>query len=308
MLDNFIEDFEIHYQKIDITSYKTLETTFNYIKSQKGKRVRPSLAIISYFIYNQTIDDKIYNLASALEIFHNFTLVHDDIMDNAPTRRGVPTINSKWNNNLAILTGDLILIKAYQLVNQLNSSAINSIFSQCAIDICVGQQMDMDFSTIENVQIEDYVEMVRLKTAVLLGNSLKMGALLTGVTDEECDNLYCFGEKMGIAFQIQDDYLDLFADNFSFGKQKGGDIIEGKKSFLYLKTLEIIKDLDAKQIFIDYYNSADINTVESLMINYGIPKEVNKLINSYKDDAMHYFSKIQNTDKILILKYIQTII
>ena len=212
-----------------------------YILGLGGKRIRPSLAIMACELFSGNIEDVI-NPALAIEIFHNFTLLHDDIMDKAQMRRNNPTVHHKWNENIAILSGDAMNIIAYQHLSQTNTEFIPellSVFSKVAIEICEGQQLDMNFESKTEVILPEYLEMSRLKTAVLLATSLKIGAICGRASEIEKQHLYNFGLNLGLAFQIQDDLLDAFGTEEEFGKNIGGDIIAGKKTFIYLKALEI---------------------------------------------------------------------
>lgn len=219
---------------------ENLYDPLRYFMTLGGKRMRPMLAIMGAELFGAP-GKKAIHVALAVEIFHNFTLIHDDIMDEAPLRRKQQTVHSKWDNNVAILSGDVLLIKAYQEICKQDASilpALMNSFNTTAIEVCEGQQMDMDFETKENVRIEDYIEMIRLKTSVLLGCALEMGAIVAETSIENRKLIYEFGQQIGVAFQIQDDILDLYADAAKFGKQIGGDIISNKKTYLLLKAYE----------------------------------------------------------------------
>jgi geranylgeranyl diphosphate synthase type II len=222
-----------------------------YTLNLGGKRIRPALLLLANDLFGGKIENA-FNSALAIEVFHNFTLVHDDIMDNAPLRRGKPTVFKKWNSSIAILTGDVMLIQAIQLLSKDNPNTLPevlSIFNTTAIEVCEGQQFDMNFETSNNVSIDDYLKMIELKTAVLLGCSLKIGAILANTSQENINHIYEFGKNLGIAFQLMDDVLDLYGNPEKFGKRIGGDIIANKKTYLLLKAQEIAtgkakKDLD----------------------------------------------------------------
>lgn len=211
-----------------------------YIISLGGKRLRPILTLMTCDFF-KTDYKRALPAALAIELFHNFSLIHDDIMDQAPMRRGMETVHHKWDLNTGILSGDAMLILAYQLFEAYNSSMFQDLaklFSKTALQVCEGQRYDVDFETRNNVTIPDYIKMIDYKTAVLLGAAVKMGAIVAEASDECKENSYEFGRNLGIAFQLQDDYLDAFGDSESFGKQIGGDIIANKKTFLYLVTLQ----------------------------------------------------------------------
>lgn len=221
-----------------------------------GKRIRPTLTLLGAELFGAPKEDAI-SQALAVEIFHNFTLVHDDIMDDAPLRRNQTSVHEKWNVNTAILAGDIMLIKAYELLGNVNEDKlphVMNLFNRTAIEVCEGQQHDMDFEARNDVSIHEYIEMIRLKTSVLLGCALKMGAIVAGASEKDQNSLYEFGQHVGIAFQIQDDILDLYADPEKFGKQVGGDVIANKKTILHLtavskashEQLEVAKQLQGE--------------------------------------------------------------
>lgn len=221
-------------------SPQNLYDPLRYFMQIGGKRMRPILAILGAELFGKSKNHAI-NAAMAVEVFHNFTLIHDDIMDEAPLRRGNQTVHTKWNSNIAILSGDVLMVKAYELLAQQETGDLRKmlqLFNKTAIEVCEGQQMDMDFETRENVTVVEYTEMIRLKTSVLLGCALELGAMTANASDADCKNIYDFGENLGIAFQIQDDVLDLYADPEKFGKQVGGDVLSNKKTMLYLKAKE----------------------------------------------------------------------
>lgn len=220
---------------------KELYEPIEYIMSLGGKRLRPVLVFIGCDFFGGNTADALHP-AIAIELFHNFTLVHDDIMDEAPLRRNQSTVHKKWDKNIAILSGDAMLVKAYQELCKYESAVLPQLldlFSDTAIKVCEGQQLDMNYEKLQKVSILQYLKMVELKTAVLLGGSLKLGALIAGADEKNAQNLYDFGKNIGIAFQLQDDILDVYADAEKFGKQKGGDIVANKKTFLLLKAMEM---------------------------------------------------------------------
>ncbi|WP_277487728.1 polyprenyl synthetase family protein [Catalinimonas alkaloidigena] len=213
-----------------------------YILNLGGKRLRPVLTLLAYQLYHEHIsEEKVLGPALAVEVFHNFTLMHDDIMDRAPLRRGEPTVHKQWNENIAILSGDVMMVKAYELligVEQDKLLGVLKAFNQCAAEVCEGQQWDMNFESRQEVSEEEYLMMIKQKTAVLLGFSLQLGGMLAGADAKDCQHLYDFGVNIGVSFQLKDDLLDVYADQAKFGKQVGGDIIVNKKTFLLIKALE----------------------------------------------------------------------
>lgn len=229
---------------------KSLYEPIRYIMSLGGKRLRPMLALFSYSLFKNDVETMM-PYAATIEAFHNFTLLHDDIMDKAPLRRGKKTVHEKWNVNTAILSGDVMLVKVYEMFLGLEEKKLKEalkIFSRCAAEVCEGQQWDMEFETKSKVSEEQYVEMIRLKTAVLLGFSLELGALLADASKEDQKLLRDFGVNIGIGFQLKDDLLDVYADKKKFGKQVGGDIIANKKTFLLIKALEKARGAKKKEL------------------------------------------------------------
>ena len=206
-----------------------------------GKRIRPRLCLTAYSLFKDTFTEEILSPAAAIEVFHSFTLIHDDIMDKADVRRGVPTVHKKWDENTAILSGDVMSIESYRMIAKAPAAALPAVlalFSDTAAQVCEGQQYDMDFEDMDCVPMEDYMRMIGLKTAVLIACSAKMGALIAGASDEQADLLYKFGYDLGLAFQIADDWLDTYADPEVFGKAIGGDIVNNKKSWLLTRAIE----------------------------------------------------------------------
>ena len=238
---SYLHLIESHIKKQKFGSQpKSLYEPIRYIMSLGGKRLRPTLTLLAYSLYKDDVD-KIVSYAAAVEAFHNFTLMHDDIMDKAPLRRGKPTVHEKWNTSTAILSGDVMLVKVYDQFLPLEGETLKEtlrVFNQCAAEVCEGQQWDMEFETKSKVSETQYIEMIRLKTAVLLGFSLEFGALLANAPAQDRKSLRDFGVNIGIAFQLKDDLLDVYADKKKFGKQVGGDILSNKKTFLLLKAIE----------------------------------------------------------------------
>jgi geranylgeranyl diphosphate synthase type II len=243
-LENEISTFDLPAQPANL--YDPLR----YFLTLGGKRMRPILTMLGAELFDVS-GKKAVNAAIAIEIFHNFSLIHDDIMDEAPLRRKQQTVHTKWNTNIAILSGDVLLVKAYQEICKQEATVLPrllEIFNRTAIEVCEGQQLDMDFETRNNVSIAEYIEMIRLKTSVLLGCALEMGAIVAEAKKEDQELIYKFGEHIGIAFQIQDDILDLYADPEKFGKQVGGDVLANKKTLLLLKAYEVANPAEIEEL------------------------------------------------------------
>ncbi len=289
---NFIQKPENLYNPID------------YTMSMGGKRIRPLLCLLSTQLFGGDIN-KAIKPALGVEIFHNFTLLHDDIMDNAEVRRNKPTVHKKWNSNVGILSGDAMLIRAYQFVEDCDTNVLPSVlklFNETALGVCEGQQYDMDFETRTNVSVEEYIEMIRLKTAILLAASLKLGALLANCSKEEGENIYKFGLNIGIAFQLQDDYLDSFGIEDTFGKRIGGDIVSNKKTFLLISALKEASEKDKEKL--DYWLSQQefdeaqkISSIKEIYINSGVDKKSKSLMDYYFNQAIEYLNKITGDEK-----------
>ena len=281
-----------------LASYRFPETPvnlyqpINYILGLGGKRIRPSLSLIACEMEDGSFENA-FPAALAVEIFHNFSLVHDDIMDGAPLRRGRPTVHNRWDINTGILSGDAMLIKAYQLLEDYKPAVfrdLSRVFSATAVAVCEGQQLDMDFESRSDVTLPEYLEMIRKKTAVLLGASMQMGAAVAGADKERQERYFRVGENLGVAFQIQDDYLDAFGDPDTFGKQVGGDIIENKKTFLYLKALELADKDTVSQlqaVFADTYMDPlhKVNKVKGIYQESGVAGEAARKIKEYTEMA-----------------------
>ena len=218
---------------------ESLYEPVKYVLSLGGKRIRPMLMLMSYALYKDDVE-RILPQAIGLETYHNYTLLHDDLMDNADVRRGMPTVHRKWDANTAILSGDSMLVLAYQRMQECSAEklpAVLEVFTTTALEIGEGQQYDMEFETRDDVREEEYIEMIRLKTSVLLACAMKIGALMADAPQEDIDNLYRFGEQMGLAFQLQDDYLDVYGDPIVFGKAIGGDIVSNKKTYMLINAI-----------------------------------------------------------------------
>lgn len=254
----------------------------DYIMSIGGKRLRPTLLLLACSMYDRP--EKAFNAAYATELFHNFTLMHDDIMDDAHVRRGEPSAFAKYGTNQTILSGDVMLIEAYRYLCQyedpLTQKQLLAIFNKMSIGVCEGQQMDMVFETRNDVEIGEYINMIELKTAVLLAACLQMGVLIGGASSEDQEHIYKYGINAGIAFQIQDDILDTFGDE-NFGKKIGGDIIQNKKTYLYLKALELASDLQKQQLAHYYDTSKNFDAQEKI---HAVTKIFNSLaVKEYAD-------------------------
>jgi len=281
-----------------------------YVLSQGGKRIRPSLVLLAANLYSSDVS-KAIKPAIGLEIFHNFTLLHDDIMDNALVRRGNPAVHIKWNNNVGILSGDAMSIKAYQYICSCDNDLLPSVlelFNQTALEVCEGQQYDMNFELLPDVTEAQYLHMIKLKTSVLLACSLKMGALLGRAPQGEADILYQFGLNLGLAFQLQDDLLDTFGDEATFGKEIGKDIISNKKTYLLIKALEIANGDSLNQlrywISSENFDSAEkVKAVKEIFNALHIKTLVNTKIDSYFELADQYLQKLNiETEKKHALK------
>lgn len=269
-----------------------------YILSLGAKRMRPQLLLMGCDLFGKPTDTAL-GPAMGIEFFHNFTLMHDDIMDNAPLRRSNATVHQKWNSNIAILSGDAMFVQSVQLMMQVEESLLKPIlelFCKTAIEVCEGQQLDMDFETIADVKIEDYLHMITLKTAVLLAASLEIGALIGGANQAEARHLYEFGKNIGIAFQLQDDYLDVYGDADKFGKQVGGDILSNKKTFLLLKAFELADDKKREELndFLKNENDPEkkVQQVRALYDLLDVKNHSHQKMKTYFDKGMKHLQEI----------------
>jgi len=299
-IDQYTEVFvEYLNSKITEREPKNLYDPINYILQLGGKRLRPVLILMATDIF-ESDHKKALDAALAVEVFHNFSLVHDDIMDDAPLRRGQDTVHEKWDVNTGILSGDAMLINAYQLFENYEGEIFRELaklFSKTAIEVCEGQQYDVDFETRDDVTLPEYLKMIEYKTAVLVGAALKMGAIVAETTKINCDRIYEFGRDLGIAFQLQDDYLDAFGDPKTFGKQVGGDIIENKKTFLYLTALEKLDPAQSIQLqHLFTINPQDpsekVETVKQLFVESGASEAIQKEIESYTHQALKVLDEL----------------
>ncbi|ETZ23679.1 polyprenyl synthetase family protein [Pedobacter sp. V48] len=284
--------------KIQYPTYPgNLYEPISYIMSLGGKRVRPTMLLMSVDLFSGDIF-KALPAAMAIETFHNFTLIHDDIMDNAPLRRGKQTVHEKWGTNTAILSGDVMMVEANKHITNVDVSILKpalDTFNTTAQGVCEGQQLDMEFENRSDVSIPEYIDMIRLKTAVLLGGAMKLGAIVAKAKPEEAELIYVFGENLGIAFQLQDDILDVFGDPEKFGKQIAGDIIANKKTFLLLKLQELVSKEDHAKLTDQFTNKNTedkIKHITDLYHRYKIRELATQEMKSYLDKAFTALNKI----------------
>ena len=296
----------IKYQKEPNNLYEPIR----YILSLGGKRLRPVLTLMATEVFDVDCQ-KALAAATAVEVFHNFSLIHDDIMDDAPLRRGNETVHEKWNINTGILSGDAMLILAYQYFEAYEPKIFQELaklFSKTALEVCEGQQYDVDFETRDDVTTPEYLKMIEYKTAVLVAAAMKMGAIVAETTEENKNLIYDFGLNLGLAFQLQDDYLDAFGNPETFGKQVGGDIIENKKTYLYLKAMEFASANEKEQLlhlfsFQSSDNTDKINSVKGIFNQTGASAATQKAIENFTFKALETLAKMNiGNDKKAILK------
>ena len=309
IIKNYQEIINSKIEKIRIQGTPNeLYDPINYILNLKSKRVRPILSLLSYSLFKEDID-KITEPSIALEFFHNFTLIHDDIMDNADIRRGEDTIHKKWNNNIGILSGDLLMIFAYKMLENVEEKTFKKTFQRynnIAVKVCEGQQYDMNFEVENEISEDDYLKMITLKTAVLIGFSLELGGLIANKEKLITDQLYVAGENFGISFQLMDDYLDVFG-SAEFGKKIGGDISSNKKTYLIIKLLEKANSTDKESVLKlmndNSENENKIKFITDMMLKYQIDKIAKQKMDIYFDEGMKILSSISSKkNKILELK------
>jgi geranylgeranyl diphosphate synthase type II len=299
-----------HFEKLTLDKEpNSLYEPIRYILSLGGKRLRPVLTLMATEVFEVDSQEALA-AATAVEVFHNFSLIHDDIMDDAPLRRGNETVHEKWNVNTGILSGDAMLILAYQYFEAYEPivfQELAKLFSKTALEVCEGQQYDVDFETRDDVTIPEYLKMIQYKTAVLVGAAMKMGAIVAQTTEENAKAIYDFGLNLGLAFQLQDDYLDAFGDPETFGKQVGGDIIENKKTYLYLKAIEFATS-DQKEQLLHLFsiqpsdNSDKINTVKGLFDQTGASQATQHAIEDFTFKAFDTLEKMNiSADKKEVL-------
>lgn len=300
----YLEDFAINREPVNL--YKPV----NYILKLGGKRLRPVLTLMTADIFGSKAELAM-NAALSVEVFHNFSLIHDDIMDDAPLRRGKETVHEKWDINTGILSGDAMLILAYQLFENYEPKifqALAKLFSKTALEVCEGQQYDIDFETRNDVTIPEYLKMIEYKTAVLVGAAMKMGAIVAEASEEDQNLIYDFGRYLGIAFQLQDDYLDAFGNPETFGKQVGGDILEHKKTYLYLKTQELGSEAEKSNLLDLMTNTAlsDSEKVEKVKLLFnasGATDATQLAVKDYTKKAFSVLEKLNiSNDKKQILQ------
>ena len=278
---------------------KGLYEPIAYELSLGGKRIRPVLMLMAYNIYKEDVE-RILPQAAGLETYHNHTLLHDDVMDKADMRRNKPTVHNVWNDNTAILSGDAMLILAYRLMAEGLTdrlAEVMHIFTETTMEICEGQQWDMEFENRMDVKVDEYIEMIRLKTSVLLAAALKIGACLAGAPAEEAQKLYDFGVKMGLAFQLQDDWLDVYGDPKVFGKNIGGDILCNKKTYMLITALEQAdedqrKELERWLTATDFIPAEKISAVTALYNNIGVGKRCEEMVEAYYSDGLAVLDSI----------------
>jgi geranylgeranyl diphosphate synthase type II len=296
---------------------KLLYEPINYTLSIGGKRLRPLLVLLACDMFDGNLSYAI-SPAIGIEIFHNFTLIHDDIMDKAPLRRNMPTVYKKWNANIAILSGDVMFAKAYDYMLLTNPKALLNVIktlNYVAIKVCEGQQYDMDFETDNNVTINDYIKMIRLKTGILLAASLKIGSLIADASEKNVNLMFNFGENIGIAFQIQDDFLDVYANNIKFGKSLGGDIVTNKKTYLFLKSYQLA-DKNTKLKLDKLFNDKNINPEDKIKNVTDIYNSLNikqyciNEMNNYFEKGLQYLNmiEIEEDKKYNLKKFINELI
>ncbi len=281
---------------------KGLYDPLRYMMEIGGKRIRPRLCLTTYSLYQDHLDETVLGPAAALEVFHSFTLIHDDIMDKADVRRGVPTVYRKWDENTAILSGDVMSIESYKLIAKAPAEVLPmalELFSKTAAEVCEGQQYDMDFENLECVPMSDYLKMIGLKTAVLIACSAKMGGIIAGASEKDCELLYRYGYDLGLAFQITDDWLDTYGDPAVFGKAIGGDIVNNKKSWLMTKAFEKAGEsraelLAAMEMPVDTAEerSAKVEAVKNIYDRLGVGEEAKQEIIRLHNQAMGYVAQL----------------
>ena len=284
-----------------------------YMIAIGGKRLRPRLCLIAYSLYKDRLCPEILEPAAGLEVFHSFTLIHDDIMDRSPLRRGVDTVWKKWNPDTAILSGDVMCIDSYSRITKCPPEClpeVMALFSKTAAEVCEGQQYDMDFESRETVRMEEYIKMIGLKTGVLIACSAKMGALIAGAPEKDCESLYDYGYNLGLAFQVADDYLDAFGDERVFGKPIGGDILNEKKSWLTVRACEKASDEELGELLAAFRTPAVTDEekastsarVKDMYLRLGVADDAQEMIREYTKEALRHAAKACEGVRYEILK------
>ena len=316
--NDYIKDLNDYIDKYLLSNYPSnLYDPVKYVLQNGGKRVRPLFTLFISDLFSEKINNAL-PAAASLEIFHNFTLVHDDIMDNALIRRGAKTINDKWNNNTAILSGDIMLILSYNLLSKYKDQTyieLSKELNNTAILVFEGQQYDIDFSTQNNVQIDDYFKMIELKTAELIACSFKFGGIVSEASENNIQTLYKIGKNLGIAFQLEDDYLDSFGQSKDFGKKIGGDIIEKKKTLLYILSKENLEG-EQKELFLNTFNSSEISKeeridkIKTFYISSGSKKILEDYIKKYHDISINLINDLdlEKNKKSVLKDYCSSLI
>jgi geranylgeranyl diphosphate synthase type II len=295
--EELLKSFETYFSERQFpSSPATLYDPAQYILGIGGKRVRPVCVLMGNELFDDLKEDA-YHVAAAVELFHNFTLIHDDIMDKAPLRRGMQTVHTKYGEPTAILAGDATFVQSYIKLSAIQSSLLQEVmplFNRTALEVCEGQQLDMDFEQKASVSLDEYVEMITLKTSVLLAASLKLGSIIGGASKGNRDHLYEFGKNLGIAFQIQDDYLDAFGDPAKFGKQVGGDILANKKTFLMIHALETAAPSDKEKLeqLLQSSPADKVAQVLAIFKNAGVDSWALQLKNEYFEKALQHLDAI----------------
>lgn len=283
---------------------KGLYDPIEYVLALGGKRLRPVLMLLAYNLYREDVES-IFSQAAGIETYHNFTLLHDDLMDHADMRRGKPVVHKKWNENAAILSGDAMLILSYQfMMNQCPSECVQEvmdIFGRTALEVCEGQQWDMEFESRNDVTVDEYIEMIRLKTSVLLAAALKIGAVLGGASSADAQKLYDFGIRMGLAFQLQDDYLDVYGNPAVFGKKIGGDILCNKKTYMLITALEQAKGENREELLrwlnaVDFVPEEKIAAVTAIYNKVGIAGYCDAQIGKYYQEGLQSLNEVDVDD------------
>lgn len=282
---------------------KSLYDPIEYVLAAGGKRIRPSFVLMAYNLFHDDVD-RILPVATALETYHNYTLLHDDLMDKADMRRGRPTVHKKWDDNTAILSGDTMLVLAYEHLAKCDTKYLKpalDLFTETALEVSEGQQFDMEFETRNDVAEEEYIEMIRLKTSVLLACALKMGAVVAGASDADANALYAFGEKVGLAFQLQDDLLDVYGDPKVFGKAIGGDITSNKKTFMLINAFnradaETRAELERWTTATEFDPAEKIAAVTEIYNRLGIDKLAEQRIKEYFEQSRQHLDELSVSD------------